>query len=328
MLGGFLAFLSAAAFSLNNAAARRGVVSGSVWQGLAVSVPIGVPFFFIALLIFGSLNDLGTFTPANMAWLGAAGVLHFVIGRYANYRGTKAIGSNLMGPIQDTNILVSLGLAVFWLGEKLSAIMALGIILVCIGPALTWRRRGAKPAAGTSGPAPSAFNPAWGEGVFFAVVSALAYGTSPVLVRLGLDGGSVGRGAAAGLISYIAASGAVALLFMRPGSLADLRATGRGNLRWFVFASFAVGLAQLLRYMALALAPVTVVAPMMRLSSLFRVYFSWLINREHEIFSRGVLLGTVVSVAGALVLSVQVDLARSVLPAWDWIAALLAWRWP
>ncbi len=324
MLGGLLALFSAACFSMNAAAARRGVVSGSVWQGLAISVPFGVPFFFIALLIFGNLSDLATFTPANMLWLAAAGIVHFVVGRYANYRGAKAIGSNLVGPIQDVNILVSLGLAVFLLGERLNAIMVVGILLVCIGPVLTWNRGPAKPQTKM----PGSFTPVWGEGIFFAVLSALAYGISPILVRLGLAGGGVGRGVAAGLISYVAASGAVMLMLLKPGSLADIRATGRGNFNWFMFASLAVGAAQLLRYMALALAPVSIVAPMMRLSSVFRVYFSWAVNREHEIFAPGVILGTIVSVTGALILCVQTDMARAILPEWERVAALLAWRWP
>ena len=89
---------------------------------MAVSVPFGVPFFFVALLIFGSLSELATFTWMEMFWLACAGIVHFVIGRYANYRGAKAMGANLVGPIQDVNILVSLSFAVFLLGEKIKSI--------------------------------------------------------------------------------------------------------------------------------------------------------------------------------------------------------------
>jgi drug/metabolite transporter (DMT)-like permease len=322
MLGGLLALISATFFSLNNAQARRGVVSGTVWQAMAISVPFGVPFFFFALLIFGSLSELGTFTWSNMVWLACAGIVHFVIGRYANYRGAKAMGANLVGPIQDVNILVSLGCAVFLLGEKINGLMLVGIILVCFGPVLTWKRGKPKTVA------PTTFKPKWGEGILFAVISALAYGTSPIFVRLGLSGGSVGRGVAAGLISYIAASFAVLLVLLKPGAVTDVRKTDRGNFMWFLGASFTVGMAQLLRYMALALVPVSVVAPMMRLSSVFRVYFSWLINREHEIFGPGVWLGTIVSVIGALILSVQSDAILAYLPASETLKAMMAWRWP
>ena len=45
MLGVVLAALSAATFAFNNASARRGVLTGSVAQALAITVPIGVPMF-------------------------------------------------------------------------------------------------------------------------------------------------------------------------------------------------------------------------------------------------------------------------------------------
>ena len=38
-------------------------------------------------------------------------------------------------------------------------------------------------------------------------------------------------------------------------------------------------------YMAMAIAPVSVVLPISRLSILFRLYFSWLLNAEHEVFT-------------------------------------------
>ena len=58
MLGVFLAALSAATFAFNNASARRGVLTGSVAQALAITVPIGVPIFFLAVLATGHLGSL------------------------------------------------------------------------------------------------------------------------------------------------------------------------------------------------------------------------------------------------------------------------------
>lgn len=161
MLGGILALLSAAAFALNNAAARRGVLSGSVLQAMSISVPFGVPFFFAGVLIFGSLDDLAAFSGREIGWFAAAGILHFILGRYANYRGAKAIGAVMMGPIQDLNILVSLILAVIFLGETITPLMAIGIVLVVFGPALVFeskakREEAAKRASSKKAPPHSA----------------------------------------------------------------------------------------------------------------------------------------------------------------------------
>jgi uncharacterized membrane protein len=340
MLGGFLALLSAAAFALNNAAARRGVLSGTVLQAMAISVPFGVPFFLVGLLIFGSFDDLWSFSLRDTGWLAAAGVVHFVIGRYGNYRATKAIGVNLTGPVQDVNILISIVLAVVFLSETLTPLMMIGIALVALGPVFTWERRKTwesrtareVPTNNATAPRKHAFTPAYGEGFFFAAVSAVAYGSSPILVRLGFEGGglqnSLGRGVAAGLISYVAATLVIVVALGWPGSLRQVLATRRREFTWFMIAGLFVGIAQMLRYMALALAPVSIVAPMMRLTSIFRFYFSWLINRDYERFSNGVFVGTVVSLIGAVILTISPDFVLSLLPQSEAMTAFLKWRWP
>ncbi|HEY8578456.1 MAG TPA: EamA family transporter, partial [Beijerinckiaceae bacterium] len=138
----------------------------------------------------------------------------------------------------------------------------------------------------------------------------------------------VGRAVAAGLVSYAAATAAVAVFLLSPRSLRDVTAVRRADAWWFTLAGLFVGVAQMLRYMALALAPVSIVSPMMRLASVFRVYFSWLINREHEEFGRGVLLATVVSLVGAVILSLQAEAVVAWLDPSPAVAAFLRLRWP
>ncbi|MDH7798499.1 MULTISPECIES: DMT family transporter [unclassified Beijerinckia] len=327
MLGVLLALLSAATFAFNNAAARRGVLSGSVLQAMVVSVPFGVPFFLVCLPIFGSFEDLWSFSWWDVTWLSLAGIIHFVVGRYANYRSQKAIGANLSGPIQDANILIALALAVWFLGETLTGGMIIGIVLVLFGPILAFKRP--KPVAAPSARA-LAFTPAYGEGFFYSAVSAIAYGVSPILVRFSLENGglTLGRAVAAGLISYAAATAVVFAAFVNPAAWRDLRTMRRGDFGWFAVASLFVGVAQMTRYMALAVAPVAIVAPMMRLASIFRYYFSWILNREYEAFSNGVFIGTVVSLVGAMILAIGIDTWVAILPDFDWLIRFISWRWP
>jgi drug/metabolite transporter (DMT)-like permease len=137
VLGGFLALCSAASFAFNNASVRRAVLTGSIAQGMAITVPIGVPLFFIAALVTGNLAAVLGFSPTALAALSAAGILHFVWGRYCNYRATRAIGTNLVAPIQQFNLLVTLVLAIWLLGEYLTPLKILGIALILLGPTFT-----------------------------------------------------------------------------------------------------------------------------------------------------------------------------------------------
>ena len=92
MLGAILAVLSAAAFALNNAAARRGVVTGTPAQGMVVTIPIGVICFLPIAILTGGVARLAQFRPEAIAWLVGVGLLHFLLGRYSNYRASHSPG--------------------------------------------------------------------------------------------------------------------------------------------------------------------------------------------------------------------------------------------
>ena len=71
MLGAFLALCSAASFAFNNASVRRAVLTGSIVQGMAITVPLGVPLFFIGALLTGNLGAVLGFSPTALAALAA-----------------------------------------------------------------------------------------------------------------------------------------------------------------------------------------------------------------------------------------------------------------
>ena len=322
MLGGLLALASAAVFAFETATARRGVLTASVAQALAITVPLGVPIFLVVALAFGALPILAGFSAQAIACLAAAGVLHFVWGRYCNYRATKAMGANLVAPVQQSNMLVTLALAIWILGEHLTPLRVIGIGLVVLGPALTYGPRRAEPDSRRM------FRPNYAEGYLFALLSSTGYGISPVLVRLALENRELQASLAGGLISYAAAALAFALVLLLPGQWRHVRALDPAAAKWFAISGVCVSLAQMLRYMALTLAPVSVVTPIQRLSLVFRLYFSRVINPEHEQFGGRLVAATVVSLLGALALSVSTELVQAVLPLPDWAKAALDWQWP
>jgi hypothetical protein len=58
------------------------------------------------------------------------------------------------------------------------------------------------------------------------------------------------------------------------------------------------------------------------------MFFSRLLNPQHEVFGGSVWLATVVSMLGAVALSMSTDVVQSMLPLPDSVVALLNWRWP
>jgi drug/metabolite transporter (DMT)-like permease len=333
VLGVCLAALSAATFAFNNASARRGVLTGSVAQALAITVPIGVPIFLVAVLASGNLGSLLGFPAPATGLLALAGVLHFVVGRYGNFRAAQAIGNNLSAPLIQLGLLVALACAVLVLKEALTPLRILGIVLLVLGPVLM--RNVELPEAATetapnqqaAGALPK-FVPRYAEGYAFALVAAAASGTTPVLIRLGLVAGDLGSGLVGGLISYAAATLAIALLLAWPGRLRHALAIKRESLKWFTYSGVSVCIAQMFVYMAFTVAPVSVVMPVLQLHLALRLWLARLLNPQHEFFGGKMLLGTALSLAGALALSLDTELVLSLVTLPPPAAAVVRWHWP
>lgn len=337
MIGGILALLSAIAFGLNNASVRRGVLTGSVIQALSITVPAGVPVFMIAILFFGDLDKLWYLPSTALLWLSIAGVVHFVFGRYCNYRSTKAIGGNLSGVWRQSNLIFSLVLAVIFLGETFSLVKVIGILCVVAGAVVTSKtpfkvksvvENTTENAASWSAQPGVIFEPHYFEGYVFALLASAAYGSSPILVKIGLDSLSPEQSILGGLVSYLAATAVIVLLISIPGQWRQVRQISRQSAKWFSLAAVLVGFSQIFRYIALSLAPVSVVAPIQSTSVVFRVLFGWIINREHEVFGFWVVVGAIISMVGVLALTISVDGVLEVLPLSGVIKDIVSFRWP
>lgn len=309
---------------------------------MAITVPAGVPIFLLAVILMGGFGPMMGFSTSTILWLAAAGLLHFLVGRYGNYRATKAMGAVLTGPVQQGGLIFTLALAVMVLGESLTPLRLIGIVLVVIGPAMSLHqglsaRKAEKAAALASETAVEkvaetqarpVFEPNYVEGYSFAALSAVAQGTSPILVRFALEDQGVAASVAGGLISYAAATVVFGLMLFWPGHLRHVLGVKPVPLRWFVISGVFVGISQMFRYMALALAPVSVVTPIQRLSLLFRIYFARLMSRDHEVLGGQVVLGTVISLVGTLALSVSTEFVLQWVHLPAPIAAIALWHWP
>ena len=321
MLGGLFALLAAVTFAWTNAAVRRGVITGSPTQATTLSVPVGIPVFFAALALSGSPLLFTGLSHRSTLVFAFVGVSHFIVGRYCNYRAIKAIGTNLAGPVSQFNLVVSLALAIAFLGEVLTPLRILGILLIVVGPALAPRHGARRTAEQASAPQ---FTPRMAEGYAFAFLAALCYGASPPLVRFAVDGQGLSAGLAGGVIAAGSATAFALVMLLAPGARGQLRDIDPEAAKWFLSSGMIVYVSQIFAYMAVALAPVTVTAPIIGLNHVFRLHFSRWLNPDHEVFGSQVIAATAVSFLGVVVLSASLEALP--LPP-EWLAAL-NWHWP
>lgn len=333
MLGVLFAILSAASFGLNTASIRRGVLRGSALQGVYVTVYLGVPLFVLAAAATGQLFKSSLISATGYLLLVIAGVLHFLFGRYCGYRAISALGATRASPIESLATALTVVLALLFLNERLTLMKGVGILLVLIGPALIVQRSShgsagsprrtraldppvaanglfpriaasAVTAAGVAAPirrqqAAAGHPPVrLAEGVFFALLNAAAFGTSPILIRSALSG--TGLGILGALVSYLAAAIVLLPSLALPGQISSLQQMDRATVRWFILGAVTVFSAQMFRFLALSVAPASVVTPLQRTGIVFTLFFAWLINRRTESFNPTVILGIVLSLLGAV----------------------------
>ncbi len=335
MLGAILSLLSAASFALNITAARRGVLTGTPIQGMALTVPIGVICFLAVALATGQIAHLIAFTPTAAGWMAAVGVLHFLAGRYCNFRANQAAGVNITAPVVQLQIVVTLALAVAVLHEPCSILQILGAVVMLTGALVTqYQRPGppggsrapalqGNPEAQPSGPV---FVARYVPGYLFASLAALAYGTSPIMARFALENSGPGNGILGGLVAYSAATAVLALAMLWPPLRRNASAVKRENIRWFTYSGVFVAMAQGFFFSAVAVAPILVVSPLLQFSLLFRLLFSRLFNPDHEIFGWLVVAGVATSILGSLAVSADTDAVLRFLPLPASLAAALRWH--
>jgi drug/metabolite transporter (DMT)-like permease len=295
MIGSFLAILSAISFSLNKIFIRRAVLNVSdASLGILISVPMAVPLFFIILVFTGQTQTLFDFSWQGYLWMSLAGILHFVIGRAFNYKCVQVVGANIGNILTRSDIPISVIIGVTLLHEPLSWQLVLGVLLIIFG--ITLAGLNTQMSDNSIGP----FTKIPARAYVFGFGCGLSWGIAPIFVKLGLDGSATPI--AGVFISFLAATAVLSLsLINRKRRSSLMRMTGRAALQFFI-GGFLSCVANLLRYLALDIAPASVVTPLVSITPVFGLFFAFLLNRKIEIFSKPVIIGTVTVVLGTILL--------------------------
>ena len=328
MLGVLYAALGAFTFSLNNVMMRRGVVTGSVLQGMALTVPIGALSFLVMAVCFGVLDQLAAFPTVALIWLACQGVTHFVMGRYCNYKSNQLMGVNLAGPVVQLQVPFAMMLAVVMLHERLTVLQAIGSTLMLGGSFATQSnsaKRKQKGAAPEPKPRP-VFEPRVFSGYVFGLAAAMCYGGSPLMARQAFLSAPGTSAVAGGCVAYAAATLVFSLVLLKPGSWGDIKGMKRENIPWFLSAAVLVAISQAFVYASLAIAPMMVVTPILQLSLVFRLFLSQLINRDHEVMNTAVLIGAGTAVLGSILVSLPTHELSTVLGFPPSLADFLSYR--
>jgi drug/metabolite transporter (DMT)-like permease len=289
---------------------------------MAITVPMGVVLFLLVAVVSGEIFRWTQYPARAAAWMAGVGLVHFIFGRYCNYKANQVAGVNLTAPVVQLQVIVTLVFAVVILKEPCTVLQMIGGALILAGSFLTQRQPATRRNAGKA----PVFVPRYFLGYLFASLAALGYGTSPIMARFALADTGPMSGILGGLIAYGAATAFVAVALLWPPVRRDVTALKRENLPWFAYSGLFVALAQGFFYAAVAVAPIMLVMPILQMSLVFRLIISTWLNPDHEVFGPIVIMGAAISLIGSLTVAVDTEFILSALSVPDALGQLLRWR--
>ncbi len=291
--GLIFALLAAVAFAANTVYVRKAASqTGESFTSVVISVYIGILFFTALVFFSGEWSKLWSISWQGFALLGTAGIIHFVVGRLLVYNAVRLIGANKASALLRTSTLYAVILGVVFLNESITISLVLGVLFILVGATLvSIERKGVKEEKQGGGSSTEV------KGILVALVGALCWGTSSVLVRQVVR--EIGSPFAAIFVSYLAASIVLSFFFFRKQHREQMVQFRSTALIPLAIIGITVSLAQLLNYIALSYSPASMVAPLVGTSIFLVLLFSFLLNRKIEIFTVKVISGMAIAAAGA-----------------------------
>ncbi len=98
-----------------------------------------------------------------------------------------------------------------------------------------------------------------------------------------------------------------AVIFLLPGLTVSSRMRGvltmdKTSRRWFLLVAISFFTSHLFLFMALGIAPVSIVMPLMGIGPIFAILFAYILSRQVETFTPQVISGILITVAGSIIL--------------------------
>ena len=283
-------------FSLANVFLARGARSKSMRDAVRLSIYIGVIFFFLLVIFSGQMRALSW---ESLFLFTLSGVLHFAVGRSAMYEAISLLGASRALVFIALSPVFSLVLAVTLFHEYLAPVAICGALLAISGPIIASRREVSSPVARIE-------KSLYSRGVVLALVAAVCWVVSPILIKKGLENGApILLGA---FISHAAAAITIILCDVHDGRMRVHRKIFKFRYVYSVFVVAAVltNLGQYLLYRALDAGDITTYVVLLQLTPIFTTILTLIVNKQVERVSIKVVGGGLLAVAGSiLVVSVR-----------------------
>ena len=311
-----LALLAAASFAASHVVSKRGLEGTSITAAFMVIVACAWAVVSIPVL----LDPPASVPTRSIVLFAISGFFAPAIARAAALAGVHKLGPSIAVPIQQgLRPVMVLPAAALVLGEGFGLLRVVGVVAIVAGGWVLARQPGGGSSDVPVDPITDedtnlrvggsmrarvrhrsvAVSRGFRPGVIYPFVAAVAYSTSDLLVKSGLDTAS--NPAFGALVSV----GSGLVVWSMAHALPQVRRRFRvgHDVGWLILSGALMGGAILLVFNAFDRGDVSVVAPVVATQPLFVFLFSTLILRHLERIERSTVIAGVFVVIGTIVVS-------------------------
>ena len=282
------AFGSALLAGLTSILAKCGIRKTDSTLATAIRTVVVLAFSWGMVFLVGSQSQLGSLSGKNLLFLVLSG-LATGASWLCYFRALQQGDVNKVVPIDKSSTILTILLALIFLGEPVSWLKGLAILFIGAGTFLMIEK---KSVSGEKREKKS-----W---LIYAVLSAVFASLTSILGKIGINGveSNLGTAIRTGVVLVMAW-----LIVFVKGKQHTLRSVPKKELVFLILSGLATGGSWLCYYKALQDGLASVVVPIDKLSILVSIGFSALVFKEH--LSKKAALGLGLIVAGTLLMLVK-----------------------
>lgn len=282
----WIAFAFGSAFfaGVTSVLAKIGIKSTDSTAATAVRTIIILFFSWIMVFVTGQFGGIGDISGKMLAFLILSGLA--TGGSWLCYFKALQIGDvNKVTPVDKSSTVLTMLLAFIILGEELSLLKIVCIILIGTGTYLMIEKK-------------KTDNQTTGKGwLFYAVLSAVFASLTSILGKIGISGVPSNLGTAIRTIVVLIMAWIMVFVTKKQG---ELKKIDRKSMLFICLSGLTTGLSWLCYYKALQDGQASIVVPTDKLSILVTVAFSCIVLKEK--LTKKSLLGLLLITVGTLLL--------------------------
>jgi uncharacterized membrane protein len=277
-----LALTSALASAGSTILIRQGLRGSTPYTGFWINLVVGTTGLWVAVALTEGFAHLSI---RGLAFFALAGLIGTTGGRLLRFVSIDQVGASISSALINLNPLVSTGLAVLLLGERVTLPILVGTVVIVIGTILLsigGRQLGVRPAQ-----------------LALPILSAVCFGVVAILRKTGLSHTGPVLGSAINASTALVAFTAFLLASGQRGAMVS---RGR-TLAYFIAAGVAENAAVFMTVVALGLGTVSVVTPLTATAPIFTLFLTFAFLQGIERLTARIVLGTLLIVLGVYLIT-------------------------